>query len=50
MGLGTIYRHDYDNVADVIVWRTVHQSLPSLLALAEAEIACMSHHDPAARS
>src|SRR4051812_28786918 len=30
MGLGNVYRHDYDNVAEDIVWRTVQHSLALL--------------------
>jgi uncharacterized protein with HEPN domain len=39
MGLGNVYRHDYDNVAEEFVWRTVHHSLEPLLAVIESEIA-----------
>ena len=39
MGAGNVYRHDYDNVAEDIVWRTVRDSLGPLLAAVEAEIA-----------
>lgn len=38
MGAGNVYRHDYDNVAEDIVWRTVQQSLAPLLAAVESEI------------
>jgi uncharacterized protein with HEPN domain len=38
MGLGNVYRHDYDNVAERFVWRTVHEALPKLLAVIDAEI------------
>ena len=41
MGVGNIYRHDYDNVAEQFVWRTVHHSLAPLLAVVEAEIASL---------
>ena len=37
-GAGNIYRHNYDNVAEAFVWRTVTISLPSLLAVLEAEL------------
>ncbi|MBV8054436.1 MAG: DUF86 domain-containing protein [Deltaproteobacteria bacterium] len=30
MDVGNVYRHDYDNVAEEFVWRTVQQSLPPL--------------------
>ncbi len=42
MGAGNVYRHDYDNVAEDIVWRTVEHSLGPLLAVVEAEIAKLS--------
>jgi hypothetical protein len=38
MGVGNVYRHDYDNVAEEFVWRTVNQSLGPLLAVVESEI------------
>ena len=38
MGAGNVYRHDYDNVAEDLVWRTVHQSLEPLLVAVEEEI------------
>ncbi len=41
MGVGNIYRHDYDNVAEEIVWRTVQTSLAPLLAAIESEIASL---------
>jgi uncharacterized protein with HEPN domain len=39
MGVGNVYRHDYDNVAEEIVWYTLHHSLEPLLAVVEDEIA-----------
>jgi uncharacterized protein with HEPN domain len=39
MGIGNIYRHDYDNVAEDYVWRTVHESLEPLLVVVAREIA-----------
>ena len=39
MGLGNVYPHDYDNVAEEFVWRTVHHSLEPLLVVIESEIA-----------
>jgi uncharacterized protein with HEPN domain len=39
MGVGNVYRHDYDNVAEEFVWRTVQHSLAQLLAFVESEIA-----------
>ena len=41
MGVGNVYRHDYDNVDEAFVWRTVHRYLPPLLAVVEAEIASL---------
>jgi uncharacterized protein with HEPN domain len=41
MGLGNVYRHDYDNVAAPFVWRTVQNSLDSLLAMVETELAAL---------
>ena len=38
MGLGNVYRHDYDNIVEALVWRTVRESLPPLAAAIEAEI------------
>jgi uncharacterized protein with HEPN domain len=39
MGAGNVYRHDYDNVAEEIVWQTVQQNLAPLLAAVERELA-----------
>jgi len=36
---GNIYRHDYEDVVHRLVWGTVHESLPALRAVAEAELA-----------
>jgi uncharacterized protein with HEPN domain len=41
MGVGNVYRHDYDNVAEAFVWRTVNHSLAPLLAAVETEIALL---------
>jgi len=38
MGVGNVYRHDYDNVAEELVWRTLQHSLGPLLAVVESEI------------
>jgi uncharacterized protein with HEPN domain len=35
---GNVYRHDYEDVLDRIVWRTVHESLQQLKMAADAEI------------
>ena len=39
MGAGNVYRHDYDNVAEEIVWRTVQNNLAPLLEAVESELA-----------
>ena len=39
MGAGNVYRHDYDNVAEAIVWQTVQNNLAPLLAAVESELA-----------
>jgi uncharacterized protein with HEPN domain len=39
MGVGNVYRHDYDNVAEAFVWRTVRHNLGALLEAVESEIA-----------
>lgn len=36
---GNRYRHNYDDVSPMLVWKTVHESLPPLLTLVEAELA-----------
>ena len=41
MGVGNVYRHDYDNVAEEVVWRTVQDSLASLLAVVDKELASL---------
>jgi uncharacterized protein with HEPN domain len=41
MGVGNVYRHDYDNVAEEFVWRTVQHSLQPLLEAIEKEIASL---------
>ncbi len=38
MGVGNIYRHDYDNVAEAIVWRTARTSLQPLISVIDQEI------------
>ncbi len=46
MGVGNVYRHDYDNVQPDFVWRTVHERLPALLAAVEDEIALATSPEP----
>jgi uncharacterized protein with HEPN domain len=38
MGAGNVYRHDYDSVAEEIVWQTVQQNLAPLLKAVEREL------------
>ena len=47
MDVGNVYRHAYDNVEEDVVWRTVRQRLPELLAAIEEEIAQLSDSDEA---
>ena len=37
-GAGNIYRHDYEEVSAVLVWKTVAVALSPLLAAVEAEL------------
>ena len=37
-GAGNVYRHDYEDVVHRLVWGTVHEFLPALRAMAEAEL------------
>jgi uncharacterized protein with HEPN domain len=46
MGVGNVYRHDYDNVEEEFVWRTVRNSLSPLLAAVEAELVGISKLTP----
>jgi uncharacterized protein with HEPN domain len=41
-GSGNIYRHDYEDVAQRLVWGTVHEFLPALRAMAEIELTAES--------
>src|ERR1700689_5287947 len=41
MGVGNIYRHDSDNIAEEFVWQTVKHSLESLLAVVKTELASL---------
>jgi len=38
-GAGNVYRHDYEDVRHRLVWGTVHNRLPVLLAAIEQELA-----------
>lgn len=48
MGSGNVYRHEYDNVAESFVWRTVRDSLPGLLAVVDRELNQRTDPDGAA--
>jgi hypothetical protein len=48
MGSGDVYRHEYDNVAESFVWRTVRDSLPGLLAVVELELVQHTEREGAA--
>jgi uncharacterized protein with HEPN domain len=37
-GAGNIYRHDYEDVRERLVWATVQNRFPALLAVVEAEL------------
>ena len=41
-GAGNVYRHDYEDVQQRLVWGTVHERLPELLAAVERELAGFS--------
>lgn len=38
-GAGNVYRHDYEAVEQLLIWGTVHERLPELLAVVEQELA-----------
>jgi len=38
MGIGNVFRHDYDDVVETIVWETTHHGLGPLLAVVVAEV------------
>jgi uncharacterized protein with HEPN domain len=37
-GAGSIYRHSYENVQERRIWATVHEALPPLRAVVDAEL------------
>jgi uncharacterized protein with HEPN domain len=37
-GAGSIYRHDYENVSDELLWNTVQNRLEALSGVVEAEL------------
>ena len=40
-GAGNVYRHDYEDVRQLLVWGTVQNRLPALLAAVEQELATL---------
>ena len=38
VGAGNVYRHDYEDVGDLTVWRTIEDSLPPLRTVVEYEL------------
>lgn len=42
-GAGNIYPHDYERVRETLVWKTVRNALPDLLAAVEQEL---GHGEP----
>ncbi|MGD9656023.1 MAG: DUF86 domain-containing protein [Methylocystis sp.] len=38
-GAGNVYCHDYEAVEQLLIWGTVHERLPELLAVVEQELA-----------
>jgi uncharacterized protein with HEPN domain len=41
-GVGNIYRHNYEDVRQRLVWGTVRNRLPALLTVVEQELAKLS--------
>ena len=37
-GSGSIYRHSYETVQELRVWKTVHEALPQLRAVVDGEL------------
>ena len=37
-GAGNVYRHDYEDVAQHLVWGTISERFPALLAMVEVEL------------
>ncbi|MEZ5890230.1 MAG: HepT-like ribonuclease domain-containing protein [Xanthobacteraceae bacterium] len=40
-GAGNIYRHDYEDVLEEIIWHTIHNALGPLRAAVEGELATL---------
>ena len=45
MGLGNVYRHNYDNVEEQMAWSTVQRDLAPLLAVVEEELVAFGAGD-----
>jgi uncharacterized protein with HEPN domain len=37
-GSGSIYRHNYEDVQERRIWKTIHEALPPLRALVDTEL------------
>jgi uncharacterized protein with HEPN domain len=37
-GSGSIYRHSYEDVQERRIWKTIHEALPPLRAVVDAEL------------
>ena len=37
-GSGSIYRHNYEDVQERRIWKTIHEALPPLRAVVDAEL------------
>jgi len=37
-GAGNVYRHNYEDVDETLIWRTTRTALPPLLAAVESEL------------
>lgn len=37
-GSGSIYRHNYENVQELRIWKTIHEALPPLRVVVDAEL------------
>jgi uncharacterized protein with HEPN domain len=42
-GSGNIYRHDYDSLEISVIWNTLHQHIPKLRPVIDAEIEKLKH-------
>jgi uncharacterized protein with HEPN domain len=37
-GSGSIYRHNYEDIQERRIWKTIHEALPALRAVVDAEL------------